>query len=108
MGDGRVSFGFPSSRACALIFVQYVPAPQESVTGVALGRSGEGWRVDIGSAHPALLDGLAFEGASKRSKPNLKVRSAPCQIELWHLPYHRNGRGDVHIQNLLANVQVHL
>ncbi|KIJ64530.1 hypothetical protein HYDPIDRAFT_89965 [Hydnomerulius pinastri MD-312] len=54
---------------------RYVPAPQESVIGVVTGRSGEGWRVDIGSAHPASLDGLAFEGATKRNKPNLKVGS---------------------------------
>lgn len=63
----------PSRRVRAVIVIQYVPAPQESVLGVVLGRSGEGWRVDIGSAHSALLDGLAFEGATKRSKPNLKV-----------------------------------
>ncbi|KAG6377080.1 hypothetical protein JVT61DRAFT_1131 [Boletus reticuloceps] len=55
---------------------RYVPASQESVIGIVLGRSGDGWRVDIGSGHPALLDGLAFEGATRRSKPNLKVR---CQ-----------------------------
>ncbi|KAH7885318.1 exosome complex exonuclease RRP40 [Phlebopus sp. FC_14] len=54
---------------------RYVPAPQESVIGIVTGRSGEGWRVDIGSAHPASLDGLAFEGATKRNKPNLKVGS---------------------------------
>lgn len=30
--------------------------------------------MDIGSAHPASLDGLAFEGATKRNRPNLKVR----------------------------------
>lgn len=42
--------------------------------GVVVGRSGESWRVDIGSAHAALLDGLAFEGATKRNRPNLKVR----------------------------------
>jgi len=29
--------------------------------------------VDIGSAQMATLDALAFEGATKRSKPNLKV-----------------------------------
>ncbi|KAH7912539.1 exosome complex exonuclease RRP40 [Hygrophoropsis aurantiaca] len=54
---------------------RYVPAPQESVIGVVMGRSGEGWRVDIGSAHNASLDALAFEGATKRNKPNLKVGS---------------------------------
>lgn len=42
--------------------------------GVVIGRSGENWRVDIGSAHMATLDGLAFEGATKRNRPNLKVR----------------------------------
>lgn len=52
---------------------QYVPAPQESVVGVVISRSGENWRVDIGSAHMASLDGLAFEGATKRNRPNLKV-----------------------------------
>jgi hypothetical protein len=70
------------SHAHLFIFIQYVPAPQESVIGVVLGRSADGWRVDVGSAHPALLDGLAFEGATKRSKPNLKVRSSPVAHSL--------------------------
>ena len=51
-----------------------MPAAQESVVGVVTLRSGENWRVDIGSAHTASLDGLAFEGATKRNRPNLKVR----------------------------------
>ncbi|TFK81453.1 exosome complex exonuclease RRP40 [Polyporus arcularius HHB13444] len=54
---------------------RYAPAPQESVVGVVVSRSGENWRVDIGSAHMATLDGLAFEGATKRNRPNLKVGS---------------------------------
>jgi len=53
--------------------LQYVPAPQESVIGQIIQKAGEGFRVDIGGAHAANLDGLAFEGASKRNKPNLKV-----------------------------------
>jgi len=52
---------------------RYIPAPQESVIGVIMQKVGEGFRVDIGSAHPASLDGLGFEGATKRNKPNLKV-----------------------------------
>jgi len=43
------------------------------VIGVIIQKIGEGFRVDIGSAHSASLDGLAFEGATKRNKPNLKV-----------------------------------
>ena len=59
------------------MYLQYVPAPQELVIGVVTQKVGEGYRVDIGSAHPASLDGLAFEGATKRNKPNLKVRLSP-------------------------------
>ncbi|KAF9820707.1 hypothetical protein IEO21_01150 [Rhodonia placenta] len=54
---------------------RYIPAAQESVVGVVIARSGENWRVDIGAAHMASLDGLAFEGATKRNRPNLKVGS---------------------------------
>ena len=53
-----------------------MPAAQEPVVGIVSARQGEGWRVDIGSAHHASLDGLAFEGASRRNRPNLKVRSS--------------------------------
>jgi exosome complex RNA-binding protein Rrp4 len=56
-----------------------VPAPQEPVIGIVSARQGEGWRVDIGSAHQASLDGLAFEGASKRNRPNLKV----CKVIMF-------------------------
>jgi exosome complex component RRP40 len=53
---------------------QYVPAAQEAVIGVVVGKNGaEGFRVDIGGPHNANLDALAFEGATKRNRPNLKV-----------------------------------
>ena len=55
-----------------------MPAPQEPVIGIVSARQGEGWRVDIGSAHQASLDGLAFEGASRRNRPNLKV----CRVSI--------------------------
>lgn len=35
--------------------------------------------MDIGSAHSASLDALAFEGATKRNKPTLKARSRYSQ-----------------------------
>jgi len=65
---------------------RYVPAPQESIVGVVVGRSGaEGWRVDIGAAHTANLDALAFEGATKRNRPNLKVGSLVyARVSLAH------------------------
>lgn len=53
---------------------QYVPQPPEPVLGIIIARHAEGYRVDIGSSQAAALDALAFEGATKRNKPNLKVR----------------------------------
>lgn len=61
------------ARFLTLLY-QYVPAAQEFVVGVVTARLGEAYRVDIGSAQPATLDFLAFEGASKRNRPNLKAR----------------------------------
>ena len=47
----------------------------ESVIGVVRERAGESYRVDIGTSQPATLSMLAFEGATKRNRPNLRVRS---------------------------------
>ena len=55
--------------------VQYIPSQKELVLGTIIARHAEGYRVDIGSSQMAQLDALAFEGATKRSKPNLKVSS---------------------------------
>ncbi|KAL7423267.1 exosome non-catalytic core subunit rrp40 [Cryptotrichosporon argae] len=71
LGGGR-------SKDGSGLFVQgsskrYIPAPKELVLGTIIARHAEGYRVDIGSAQMAALDALAFEGATKRSKPNLKV-----------------------------------
>jgi exosome complex component RRP40 len=54
---------------------RYTPSPPEPVLGIITARHAEGYRVDIGSSQSASLDGLAFEGASKRNKPNLKVKT---------------------------------
>ncbi|EJD54007.1 exosome complex exonuclease RRP40 [Auricularia subglabra TFB-10046 SS5] len=64
---------------------RYVPAAQEGVIGVVAHKAGEGYRVDIGGAHYASLDGLAFEGASKRNRPMLKVGTLVyARISLAH------------------------
>ena len=48
-------------------------APGESIIGVVVGKTVEHYKVDIGAAQTALLGVLAFEGASKRNKPNHEV-----------------------------------
>ncbi|KAG8930115.1 exosome non-catalytic core subunit rrp40 [Tulasnella sp. 418] len=52
---------------------RYSPAGQEPVIGVVIGRNSDGYRIDIGGAHTASLDALAFESATKRNRPNIKV-----------------------------------
>ncbi|KAI9184066.1 exosome non-catalytic core subunit rrp40 [Blastocladiella emersonii ATCC 22665] len=52
---------------------RYVPVVGENVVGVITHKLGEAFRVDIGTAHPAVLSYMAFEGASKRNRPNLDV-----------------------------------
>ncbi|KAI8825851.1 uncharacterized protein EV422DRAFT_514436 [Fimicolochytrium jonesii] len=52
---------------------RYVPAVGDSVLGTIAARHGESFSVDIGSAHRAILPILAFEGATKRNRPNLEV-----------------------------------
>ncbi|CAG8553067.1 8362_t:CDS:2 [Paraglomus occultum] len=52
---------------------RYVPSAGEDVLGIITAKTSEYYRVDIGAAHAAVLDSLAFEGVTRRSKPNLKV-----------------------------------
>ncbi|KAG5456798.1 MAG: hypothetical protein BJ554DRAFT_3353 [Olpidium bornovanus] len=54
---------------------QYVPALGDNVIGQITAKFADGYRVDVGGAHPALLDALAFEGANRRNKPQLAVGS---------------------------------
>ncbi|KAJ3237812.1 exosome non-catalytic core subunit rrp40 [Chytriomyces hyalinus] len=54
---------------------RYVPQLNESVLGVISAKLGENYRVDIGGPHPAMLGVLAFEGATKRNRPNLEIGS---------------------------------
>ncbi|CAM0138622.1 exosome non-catalytic core subunit rrp40 [Umbelopsis sp. WA50703] len=50
---------------------RYVAATGESVIGIVVARLAEYYRVDIGGAQAAILPVLAFEGATKKNKPNL-------------------------------------
>ena len=45
----------------------------ENVIGVVVGKGGDTFRVDIGSADNASLSFMAFEGATKKNRPNINV-----------------------------------
>jgi exosome complex component RRP40 len=55
---------------------RYVPRAEDSVIGVVEDRSTLGYRVGISGTMPGSLPLLAFEGATKRTKPSLKVGDA--------------------------------
>ncbi|KAG0205807.1 Exosome component 3 [Mortierella sp. GBA30] len=62
---------------------RYVAAAGESVIGVVVGKTVEHYKVDIGTAQPALLGVLAFEGATKRNKPNHNIGTLLyCRVSL--------------------------
>lgn len=52
---------------------RYVPAVGDTVVGVVLERRVETYRVEIGGTCAAQLPHLAFDGASRRNKPDLPI-----------------------------------
>ncbi|DBA88478.1 hypothetical protein WJX79_004655 [Trebouxia sp. C0005] len=52
---------------------RYIPAVEESVIGIITQKYGENFDVDIGGPFTATLPVLAFEGATRRNRPNLQV-----------------------------------
>ncbi|XP_070381062.1 exosome complex component RRP40 isoform X2 [Dermacentor albipictus] len=56
------------SRLCG-----YIPAKGDCVIGVVTAKGGENVRVNIGSSEPATLSVFAFEGATKRNRPDVEV-----------------------------------
>jgi exosome complex RNA-binding protein Rrp4 len=45
----------------------------ENVLGVVVAKAGDLFRVDIGTSQPASLSYMAFEGATKRNRPNVNI-----------------------------------
>jgi exosome complex component RRP40 len=54
---------------------------EDMVLGVVTERHAENAKVDVGSAVPAVLPMLAFEGATRKNRPNLQV-SKECHARV--------------------------
>ncbi|XP_031570025.1 putative exosome complex component rrp40 [Actinia tenebrosa] len=52
---------------------RYIPVKEERVIGVVLNKAGDNFKVDIGTSISASLSSLAFEGATKKNRPNLQI-----------------------------------
>jgi len=51
----------------------YVPAIDDLVIGTVIEKHQENYRIDFGSTQPGQLPATAFEGATRRNKPNINV-----------------------------------
>ncbi|KAG7188156.1 hypothetical protein KM043_013375 [Ampulex compressa] len=52
---------------------RYVPHQGENVVGIITQKSGDIFKVDIGAGEQASLSYLAFEGATKKNRPDVQV-----------------------------------
>lgn len=52
---------------------RYLATKGERVVGTVLSNRGSQLKIDIGTAEYAILDVLAFEGATKKNRPDIKV-----------------------------------
>ncbi|OXB68065.1 hypothetical protein ASZ78_003306 [Callipepla squamata] len=52
---------------------RYVPVKGDHVIGIVTGKVGDLFRLDVGGSEEASLSYLAFEGATKRNRPNVQV-----------------------------------
>ena len=53
----------------------YIPSLDDNIIGIITEKMGEFYKVDIGATHPAILNILEFEGATKRNRPYLQIGS---------------------------------
>ena len=51
---------------------QYYPREGDQVVGIIEDRVGEAYRINIYAGNPAIMSTMAFDGASKRNRPDLK------------------------------------
>ncbi|KFZ58931.1 Exosome complex component RRP40, partial [Podiceps cristatus] len=52
---------------------QYVPVKGDHVIGIVTAKAGDVFKLDVGGSEQASLSYLAFEGATKRNRPNVQV-----------------------------------
>ncbi|XP_047359898.1 exosome complex component RRP40 [Vespa velutina] len=70
--------GILKKRSPAVYYVnnyqkRYVPTRGENVIGIVIQKVGDIFKVDIGAKESAALSYLAFEGATKKNRPDIQV-----------------------------------
>lgn len=70
---GRLSFKPPNLYWVDSNQKRYIPKVSDLVVGIVVKKAGDVFKVDIGSSEHASLSSFAFEGATKRQKPDLQI-----------------------------------
>ncbi|EFN84811.1 exosome complex component RRP40 isoform X2 [Harpegnathos saltator] len=52
---------------------RYIPSRGENIVGIITQKAGDIYKVDIGASEQASLSYLAFEGASKKNRPDIQI-----------------------------------
>ncbi|XP_012055894.1 PREDICTED: exosome complex component RRP40 [Atta cephalotes] len=52
---------------------RYIPSRGENIVGIVTQKSGDIYKVDIGGSEQATLSYLAFEGATKKNRPDIQI-----------------------------------
>lgn len=64
---------------------RYSPVVGDAVIGVVVSKHSEEYRLNVGGPALAILPALAFDGASKRNKPNFEIGTAVyARVEVAH------------------------
>jgi exosome complex component RRP40 len=64
---------------------RYSPVVGDAVIGIVVSRHAEEYKLNIGGSACAMLPALAFDGASKRNKPNFDIGTAVyARVEMAH------------------------
>ena len=69
---GVLRYRAPASYWVESSNIIYIPKVNDQVVGIVEDRTSDFYKINIFSTAPALLNKLAFEGATKRNKPELK------------------------------------
>ena len=70
---GKLQFKPPNIYWVSHNHKRYIPKRGDLVVGIIVKKAGDSLRIDIGSGEYASLSMLAFEGATKKQKPDVQV-----------------------------------
>lgn len=82
----RLGRACPAALTADPPLLQYVPVKGDHVIGIVTAKAGDVFKLDVGGSEQASLSYLAFEGATKRNRPNVQVGARSSAASLGGAP----------------------